>query len=79
MTKSNYLQAYSDDKRVILRDIGPWDMYRTITNDAENVVKQEHENGLGDKLLYYYDSDGALTELVHDGAGKFKRFRYVST
>jgi len=78
MIKSNYLRAYSDEERVVLRDIGPWDMYRTITNDAENVVKQEHENGLGDRKLIYYDSDGDLTELAHDGAGNFKRFSYVS-
>jgi hypothetical protein len=61
-----------DDKRVLLRDLGPWDRYPTITNDAEGVVAAMALQ-LGNRKLEYMDSDGLISELlVKDG--KFAGF-----
>jgi hypothetical protein len=61
-----------DENRVVIRDIGPWNTYSTITNDAERVVLEMHLHfALGRKRLLYYDSDRNLDELVHDGEGRF--------
>ncbi len=66
--KANYLVRERTSKRIVLEDIGPWDRYMSITNAAESVVEAEVANGLGDRRLFYYDTDGELTELlVKDG------------
>ena len=77
MTKrSNYKIASSDCSTVILRDVGPHDKYLTVTNDAENVVRDIHRKGLlsSSQDLYYFDTEGELTELIYEN-GKFSRFR----
>ncbi|HVI07010.1 MAG TPA: hypothetical protein VND65_01825 [Candidatus Binatia bacterium] len=52
---------------MLLRDLGPWNRYYTITNDAERVVERVLPM-LGQRRLFYYDSEGELTELlVKDG------------
>lgn len=69
--KSNYIVISSDPEKVVLRDLGPWNTYMTITNDAENVVQHLYEMGAVREgtRIYYYDSDNELTELRHeDGA-----------
>jgi hypothetical protein len=62
-----------DRTMVVLRDTGPWDQYKTITNDAEAVV--EH---FRPRQVLYYDSEGELTEIVVDGEGKVVGFRTVN-
>lgn len=54
-----------DDKPdyVLLRDLGPWDQYPTITNAAEEVVIQIAPQLRGRKL-FYIDSEGERTELL---------------
>lgn len=72
--EANYDVVEQNDQRIVLRDIGPWDQYMTITNAAESVVA-----GLGDigsRRVFYYDSDGELTELVVND-GQFERFAPV--
>ena len=49
--------------RITLKDLGPWDEHLTITNDAESVVKTLLPI-LRKKRLFYYDSEGELTELI---------------
>ena len=44
----------------------------TITNDAENVTEWVVEN-YGNKRIFYMDTEGVLTELIHDN-GKFTGF-----
>lgn len=64
---------------VLIADVGPWDVYPTVTNDAEDVVKKLTAIGRlkpGRQLLYY-DSEGVLSELLHDGAGVFLGFAPV--
>lgn len=61
---------------VVIRDLGPWDRHKTVTNDAEAVVEQL-ASMLGDRRLFYYDSLGTLDELaVVDG--KFAGFRSLA-
>jgi len=69
--RANYTIVASDRNQVIIQDVGPWDQYPTVTNDAENVVKELVAKGyLADgRRLFYYDTDGILDEiLVKDGA-----------
>lgn len=60
---------------VVIKDIGPWDVFLTVTNDVEHVVNQLVKSGrltVGRKLLYY-DSEGELDEIVVRN-GKFGGF-----
>jgi hypothetical protein len=78
MIKSNFLILPETDKDapLVIRDVGPWHLFKTVTNDAENVVEYLYRIGLlvNNKRLLYYDSDGRLDELLHEN-GTFKDFR----
>lgn len=63
----------TNDKRLVLRDLGPHDLFLTITNDAENVIRKEFGNLKG-RELYYYDSEGELTRLLVGTDGTFLGF-----
>lgn len=68
----NFEVVKSAPEYVLIRDLGPWDKHRSITNGAEEAVKAVHAiYNLCGKRLGYYDSEGELGELLHDGAGKF--------
>ena len=66
---ANYKYVSITDKQVIIQDVGPWTEHATITNDAESVVREVHEYiGLGDRRLFYIDSEGKLDEIrVREG------------
>lgn len=66
MRRSYYSIVRDDSAMLLIRDIGrPGTL--SITNDAKNVVKDLAEK-LGNRPLYYYDSDGNLDQLlVKDG------------
>jgi len=67
----------SDANSITIRDEGPWDEVPTVTNDAEDVVRRMiADYGLGSRRLFYYDSDGELTELVVEN-GAFARYAAV--
>lgn len=73
--KSNYALLSITDTEVLIEDLGPWDQYATVTNDAEAVVAELHKLGkLGPRRLFYLDSDGNRDEIRHDGAGRFLGF-----
>lgn len=58
---------------VLIQDMGPWNQHKSVTNDAESVV-EELAPGLGDRKLFYIDSDGRTDRLlVKDG--KFAGFK----
>lgn len=57
---------------VLIRDIGPWDEYPTVTNGAEEVVA-DLAPMLQGRRLEYYDSDGERDQLVVRD-GKFVEF-----
>jgi hypothetical protein len=70
----NYEIAADAADALILRDLGPWDRFPTITNAAEEVVEAVATQLHGRKLQYY-DSEGELTELaVKDG--RFAGFQF---
>ncbi len=72
--RANYLIEVDAPEYMILRDMGPWTEYKTITNAVELVVEELHALGrLTDQGLYYYDSSGDLDQIVHHN-GEFKRF-----
>lgn len=63
---------------LVIKDIGPWDRYLTVTNDAESVVKRLVAAGhltCGQQLVCI-DSEGEADQLlVKDG--KFSGFATV--
>lgn len=73
MNRANYRILKAEVDVIVIEDLGPWDKHLTITNDAEQVVK-DLAIGLNGRKLYYYDSDGMMDELlVKDG--KFAGFK----
>lgn len=73
---ANYSVVDSTRGELVIRDDGPHDRHKSVTNDAENVVRELHGAGQlppGRKLLYF-DSQGDLDEIKHDGQGGFIGF-----
>jgi hypothetical protein len=64
--------AFAEARAVILNDVGPHDMYPTITNDAEAVVA-DLASSLEGRRLFYVDTEGRVDELLVAG-GKFAGF-----
>ena len=76
MRVANYAVEKTCDKYILIRDLGPWDQFPSITNSAEEVVEQLACTLLG-RRLFYIDTEGELTELVVED-GKFKCFGFPS-
>jgi hypothetical protein len=68
---SNYMILERTNERIVIRDIGPWNQYMSVTNNAENVVRELAPSST--QRIFYYDSEGELDELVHED-GVFQRF-----
>lgn len=67
---------------IVIRDIGaPHEDCPTVTNDAQAIVAALHAEGRlpTGQVLHYYDSEGVLTELRHDGEGKHLGYRHVKS
>lgn len=67
--KSSFNVVRVEFDRVIIADN---DGKRSVTNDAENVVRHLY-NLYGDKRFFYYDTQNEFGELVHR-LGEFLRF-----
>lgn len=76
MKGANYAIVNDTDEVIVLRDLGPWDRYMTITNAAELVVAELHARNVlkPDKKILYYDSENEMDQLLHDGMGHFRGF-----
>ena len=64
--QTNYEVVEKTSGRVVIRDLGPWDKYMTVTNAAEEVVNElvaVRTLIQGDRL-FYFDSSGELDEIV---------------
>lgn len=72
MSKASYSVVNESDEFVVIVDIGPWDQFSTVTNDAEAVV-EELIGMLAGRKLFYYDSEYEFCELVIKD-GKFAGF-----
>ncbi|MDD5511923.1 MAG: hypothetical protein PHI12_14120 [Dehalococcoidales bacterium] len=72
--KAHWALISIDEKRIVIDDVGPWDRFMSITNAAENTVEElDRIYGIGDRRVFYYDSDNELTELKIKN-GKFIDF-----
>ena len=61
--KPNYEIVEDTKTCLVIRDLGPWDRHRTITNGAEEVVA-ELAFRLRGRRLEYYDSEGRRDQLL---------------
>lgn len=74
MRHANFVIIAIRTDRLVIRDVGPWSKFPTITNDAEWVVEQLAPR-LADRILLYVDSTGDTDQLlVRDG--KFVGFKH---
>lgn len=78
MKKSNFVINRITPEVVELQDVGPWDQYQTITNDAEAVVAYLYQKEMltPEKQIVYMDFTGEWTEIFHDGMGNFEGFGF---
>lgn len=72
MRKANYELVEQTTEYILIRDIGPWDQYLTITNAAEEVIA-ELLPMLKGRRLKYIDSHGERAVLRIEN-GKFAGF-----
>lgn len=63
LRRANYQIESSDQHKLVIRDIGPWDKCPTVTNDADNVV-EDLVRMLAGRRLFCYDSEGEFAELM---------------
>lgn len=76
MKHANYEIVSSAVDRLVIRDLGPWDQFPTVTNAADTTVSELVEGGYlkPAQRLFYYDSDGHFDEIVLN-EGRFAGFR----
>lgn len=78
MGRANYVIVEDDFlnlEPLVIKDVGPWDKYMTVTNAAEETVAELIGDGHlpEGRRLFYYDSEGQLDELLIKD-GKFAGF-----
>jgi hypothetical protein len=61
---------------LVIRDLGPWDRFHTVTNDVEQVLAELFAAGYlpSTRRLFYYDSEGRKDEILFDQRGRFMGF-----
>lgn len=74
-----WVESECDAEDFVIRDIGPQNVFLTVTNDVEAVVRYLIELGeIGDakpaRRLFYYDSEGFRDEINFLGDGTFLGF-----
>ena len=67
MSQANYSSEVVEDV-LCIEDVGPHDMFKTVTNDAEGVLEEIKEK-LEDMppVIIYRDSDGFWDGMDYDG------------
>lgn len=76
---ANYVVVERRPDVLVIRDVGPWDQFQSVTNAAECVVLSlqaagELHNG---QRLVYYDSENELAEILLNEDGCFAGFKPV--
>ncbi len=64
-------------KPLVIRDVGPWHVYPTVTNDAEGVIERLKDKLQDGRQLFYIDSEGHKDEILIDDEGKFGGFKTI--
>lgn len=73
MNRADFRIEAETEEYIFIIDIGHTHTC-TVTNDAENVVETlARDHALGDRRLFYMDSEGRIDEIKHT-AGKFSGF-----
>lgn len=75
MRRANFRVEQETEDLVLIRDLGPWDRFSTITNAAEKVVEQLAPMLRG-RRLEYIDSNGQRDQILVVG-GRFAGFAPV--
>lgn len=63
--KPNYSVLEDNGDHLLIQDIGPWDSHLSVTNGAEEVVKELWRR-LNGRQLRYIDSEGDTGILEYD-------------
>jgi len=69
----NYIIIEDNSEYLLIEDVGPWNIYKTITNAAE-IVAEELAEQLGARRLEYIDSSGVRDQMLVSSDGKFVGF-----
>jgi hypothetical protein len=68
---STFVIVEETDEHIIIRDLcgqPGYESWMSVTNGAENVVRHLiKEHHCAGKRIYYYDTDGRLDQLKHNG------------
>lgn len=75
MGNANWVVREATDDYVIIEDVGPWDKFKTVTNAAEETLRELIEYGLEGRRLYYLDSERYLDELRYNSQNQFVGFK----
>lgn len=78
--KANFSLKLNNLSFVLIRDNANKTQTMTVTNDAENVVKflKDHAVLIGNARLFSICTDNSVDELLHDGNGNFKGFKFAA-
>lgn len=71
---ANFVVLERTHEQITIRDIGPWDQHRSVTNDAEEVIRRLAPEP--NQKVFCFGSDNQLDELVHHD-GKFVQFKLL--
>jgi len=74
MKRSNYNVIADTETYILLQDVGPWDKYKTITNDIDDVLS-DLKTILNNRELRYIDSDGDVSIVEYSETYKFVKFK----
>lgn len=59
---AHYALVQDTPEYLLIRDLGPWDVYLSVTNDAD-AVYATLASRLKGRPLFYFDSEGDLCEI----------------
>ena len=69
---AKYIVICTKKEFVLIKDVGPWDKFLTVTNAAESVIQELWANGIlhFQPRLFYVDTDEQIDELRYSIDGK---------
>jgi hypothetical protein len=75
--KANFRVVLTTTEFVLIEDVGPHDMWLTVTNAVEGVVRELVSTGKAQsgQRLFYIDSMNDMDEIEFDVMDGFQRFR----